>query len=189
MSEHIDRTSNIGKKASYEPLNLQFYAEEVLQSFLISVNVPLTLQEKEKISKITKQLSLLIWAYKAQILPKKDEIKITNLVVDLHNSAKHDDIDEKSSLILQQIRNITPKIDILEHFYEIEQKACNENHYLETEKLQEKFNDIIKHLSSISDDFSIMKLNRAIKEIKINYFDNPNESDKLLYNLENVIHQ
>ena len=173
--------------------DLRFYCAELFKRFLISKKTPESSKERGDIEKISKNLSLLLWIGRAQILSPEQEGKIIDQIKDLSDNFRQDDLYEKTNYIVQKIKNMTPKTDILEFFTDIEHKAClclDENHpCINSEELHEQFEKIIDVMNGKSDKFSLLKLEREMKDIKNIYFNDPSQISLLIHNLQQITHQ
>jgi vacuolar-type H+-ATPase catalytic subunit A/Vma1 len=170
--------------------DLRYYAAELFKQFLISKNMPRSSKEIEEIESISKNISLILWIGKAQILSPSEEKEIIDLIRDLIDNFKQDEFYAKTSHIIQMIKNMSPKTEILEHFTDIESKACLHKEkdcpIIRSEILQDHFEKIIYVMNSKNDKFSVMKLERELKEIKKIFFNDPTQISLLLHNLQQL---
>lgn len=194
MSENIGKipSSQPGDKKS-QNLNygwdLKFYSSELFKRFLISKNTPESSKEIEEIEKISKNLSLLLWIGKAQILNEKEESKVIEEIKELTENFHQNDLFEKTTYLIQTIKNLSPKTDILELFTDIECKAClskEKRGSISQEELHSLFEKIIEIMNHKKDKFSLLKLERELKEVKKIYFDDPTQVSLLIYNLNQI---
>jgi hypothetical protein len=171
-------------------LTSAFYAEEILKNFLISKKTPNSPKEKNEIEKISKNLSLLIWLGQSKILPLKEEKNIKEQLKDLCENFHSDTLQESTNIIIQNLKNINSKTKILEHIIDIAYILYNQNIKnsppITHEILHEKFNKVIEKIKLTSDDFSLIKLERNVKEIKKNFLNNQENITILIQHLENL---
>lgn len=173
--------------------DLRFYSSELFKLFLISKNTPKSAKEHKEIERISKNLSLLLWIGKAEILSYSQENKIIDQIRYITENFRQDDLYAKTCDIIQNIKNLSLKTSILEHFTEIEYEAClceDKNlPPLNPELLQLVFEKILGAMKNKNDKFSIMKLERELREIQNIFHKDPSQIDLLLHNLEQIIHQ
>ena len=175
--------------------DLKYHAVEVFKRFLVSKETPLSKEKDSEIEKISKNLSLLIWIGKADILSPEEEKAVIEKLKDLNYNFKQDDLYDKTSLIIQDIKNLNHKIDILEHFTDIEHVAYMSRGDWDEEsgadELYEKFERIISFIKDKNkeDNFNLMKIERDIRDIKKIYLKDPSKISLLMHNLEKIIHQ
>lgn len=175
--------------------SLKYHAMEIFKRFLISKGTPNTYEQDSEVEKISKNLSLLIWIGKANILSPQEENAIADKLKDLHYDFKQDELYEKTNTIIQSIKNINHKINILEHFTDIEHQAYISkdtwDEDINSNKLYETFEKIIDFINDEKNQnsFFLMKAERNIKEIKSIYIKDPSKISLLLHNLEKIIHQ
>jgi len=165
---------------------LKFYANEILKRFLISKNTPNSLKEKLKIEKILKNISIIIWLDKTKILSYKEEKKILEELKELYDNFNLINIKEKTDYIIQNLKNLSPKVDIIECIADIEFNF----HIKEKgdiQKLNEKFEKIIGILKTNNNQFILMKLERDLKEIKNRYFKDLSDFNILIQSLDTLI--
>jgi hypothetical protein len=165
--------------------NIILYSEKILKHFLISKKLPSNEKEIKEMEKIFKNLSLFIWIGKTKILSPADKKNISNNLKAIYDNCKLIDLKDKTNHIVQKLKNLNTKTEILEYITEIEYKACIiEN--IDPINLYKKFEKIINLIKSLSNKFSLMKFKREVKDIKIKYFKNPKNIDQLYEKLENI---
>lgn len=176
---------NMKKIVNYNN-SLENYSEEILKKFLISTTTPKSEEEKRKIEIIFKNLSLLIWVGKFKILTKKEEEKIIGKLQKVCEDFKFFNLIEKTNHIIENIKYLNEKIAIIEHLTEIEYKSHTEKIDIDKSILLE-FEKIAKKVNSTSDKFSIMQIERELKDIKVKYFKNPENTSSLFEKLKNIV--
>jgi hypothetical protein len=184
----INNYKNPSHKEHELNLNSAFYAEEILKNFLISKKTPNSQKEKKEIEKISKNLSLLIWLGQSKILLPKEEKIIKEELKELYENFHSDTLQESTKSIIQNLKNLNSKTQILEHIIDIAYILYNQTtkdspKTLET--LHEKFNKVIGKIKLLKDDFSLISLERDIKILKKNFFKNPKNLDILIQFLDN----
>ena len=169
-------------------LGIEFYSEEILKMFLISQKIPTNIQEKKDIEKISKNLSMLTWIGQLGIVSKKDEKKVVDELRDLKDNFHLDTVFKKTSYILQNIKNINRKTQIMEHVIDISYEIGKQKNVIPQNilELQKYFDQIMDKVKVVSDKFAIMKLERDLQDIKKIYLNNPKEISLLLQNLEKI---
>jgi hypothetical protein len=195
MPDNIERIPPLDKSFEIKAIagwDLRYYAAELFKQFLISKNMPKSPKETEEIEKISRNISLILWIGKAQILSPMEEKEITDQIRELIDNFKQDEFFGRTNHLIQMMKNMNPKTEILEHFTDIESKAClskdKNSPSISSEILQDYFEKIIYVMNSKNDKFSIMKLERELKEIKKIFFNDPTQISLLLHNLEQITH-
>lgn len=154
--------------------NIKIYAEEILKRFLISKNIPTSDNETKYIEKILKNLSLIIWIYKSNILNNKEEKKVLNYLKEINDNFHLHNLEEKTSFILSELKNLNPKIEILnkaaEIFWSIET-----NNQKDQKEINKNLDILIKKLKN-QNTFNLMKIKKDIEEIQKKYITNKNTS-------------
>jgi len=193
MLEEIGGINNYKKPHPQNTeLNLDsaFYAEEILKNFLISKKTPNSPKEKNEIEKISKNLSLLIWLGQSKILPPKEERIIKEQLKDLCENFQSDTLQDTTNIIIQNLKNENSKTKILEHIIDIAYILYNQNIKnsppITHEMLHEKFNKVIQKIKLTSDDFSLIRLERNIKDLKKKFLNNQENINILLATLDNL---
>lgn len=195
----VNNVSRISRDEPFDNRRLQrgwelkHYSSELIKLFLISKNTPKSLKEHKEIEKISKNLSLLLWIAKAEILSCNQEYKISEQIKYITENFRQSDLYSKTWDIIQNIKNLSAKTSILELFTEIEYEAClckdKKQPSINQENLQKEFEKILELMNRKNDKFSIMKLERELKEIQTIFHKDPSRIDLLLYNLDQITHQ
>ena len=171
-------------------LDSAFYAEEILKNFLISKKTPNSPKEKKEIEKISKNLSLLIWLGQSKILPPKEERLIKEELKDLYENFHSDTLQDTTNIIIQNLKNVNSKTKILEHIIDIAYILYNQHIKnsppISHEILHEKFNKVIQKIKLTSDDFSLIRLERNVKDLKKNFLKNQENINILIQHLDNL---
>lgn len=176
------------EKYQIQNINTRHQIEEILKSYLI-LKSPSSSQEKKEMVKVTKNMSLLIFILKEEILPVKEMDKLSYEIKDLYDHFQSDTLLNNSDLLIQNLKNsdskTNTKIQILQAMIDIENAVCIENKALSSDELNKKFSEILNLLKT-SDSFHLIKLERNMEDIKEKILSFPDDRNYILQLLDSI---